>query len=402
MRRDNMPGHRGGRSCRIRCGVCGKSVHSLIINEHTQTHSSDLNINLEANSLSSQSVGDSQSVEPEDNEIVDMIREHQTLLQDYVKHGPILSQYNYQIHRLSANEIIHHFKKVFKDQKNAFKINASIGVILYNRTNDELALYTSSRNNQLLLETPQLIRNSTDKASFIAKVNELDLIDRLSRPTSSWVFAAVTNITFYVYKLDGIMIGAPIILPDYLLTNKGMYSLTKNRRGEEFSDKKCLFRCLALHQGANINGLETKTKSLLNEYVTKFGIQNFEGVTIDQLQDISKHFSIGIRVYEQTPDKKTNLLFRSTLDTNLMYLNLYQDHFSYIFNIHKYSRFYRCEKCDKIWDHHGTYLRHTKVCEKGIRKIYKGGTFNLKPTIFEQLETQGVFIPQSERYFPYR
>ena len=401
MRNDNIKKHRGGRFCRIRCDICAKSVHSSDIKEHRDTHLSDLNISLQSDSLLSQSLEDTTGT-PEDSNIVDIIAEHQAIIGDYEKHGLLLSQYNYEIHRLSHHEIIHHFKKVFKVQKNAFKINVSIGLILYNRQTEEYALYRSSRNNQLLLEKPKLIRNNTDKDAFVELVRNLDLIDRLSRPSSSWTFAAATNLTYYVYKLDGVLIGAPITLPDFLSNNKGLYSLMKNRRGEDFADKKCLFRCLALHQGASINKLETKTKSLLNEYVTKFGIQNFDGVTIDQLQDISQLFDVGIRVYEQTTDKKTNLLFRSTLDNNLMYLNLYQDHFSYIFNIQKYSRAYRCEKCDKIWNHHGSYVRHIKVCEKGIRKIYKGGTFTLKPTIFEELEILGIDIPQSERFFPYR
>ena len=41
-----------------------------------------------------------------------------------------------------------------------------------------------------------------------------------------------------------------------------------------------------------------------------------------------------------------------------MFLNLYLTHFSYIFDLAKYSKAYGCSKCDKIWSSRFRMNRH--------------------------------------------
>ena len=67
-----------------------------------------------------------------------------------------------------------------------------------------------------------------------------------------------------------------------------------------------------------------------------------------------------------------------------------------------YSRSYRCPNCSKLWDHSGNFLRHRKVCQKGTKRIYLNGIFEIKPNIFDRLEEDGVEIAKEDRIFPYR
>ena len=59
-------------------------------------------------------------------------------------------------------------------------------------------------------------------------------------------------------------------------------------------------------------------------------------------------------------------------------------------------------KCDKLFDRHGNYYRHTRSCEAGVKHKFVGGTFRVKPTVFDDLKMYGVDIPQSIRTYPYR
>ena len=84
-----------------------------------------------------------------------------------------------------------------------------------------------------------------------------------------------------------------------------------------------------------------------------------------------------------------------------MKLNLFENHFSYIFNFEKYSSVYHCQKCDVLWYHQNNYNQHIKHCQGQVSYTYKGGIFRLTPTIFEDLTELDIHVPESERFYPY-
>jgi hypothetical protein len=49
-----------------------------------------------------------------------------------------------------------------------------------------------------------------------------------------------------------------------------------------------------------------------------------------------------------------------------MNLNLYEDHFSYVSDMEKYSQSYPCLKCDRLWKHVGTLHRHERTCTGSV------------------------------------
>lgn len=399
-RSDHLERHQKSTRCRIRCDTCGARVIPNLLADHISEHSFNLNLNIE-HSRSRDSVT-SPYEEVVEEELSAIYKQFSRYISSKIKLGRLMDRYNIQISSLSISELVYQFKKVFRSQKNAFKVNISMGFILQHKTTGEYRFNWSSQNNQLLFDKPSLIRNSGDKEIFIRNLESLSLSSKFQRPSSEWIFVKVTNVEFFIYKLPGVAIGTFVQLPMHLLKNKGLNSLIKDKRGKTYNDKKCFFRCLALFFQTPINGLERRVNKLIKHYVVTASISNFDGVYLEQLEDISRIFKIPINVYIQNDNRETDLIFRSTLEGDkVLNINLYEDHFSFIKDLTLYSSSYRCKKCDKIWTKSGHFHRHIRICEAGVKKYYGKGAFTVKKSIFEELESAGILIEQKDRKFPY-
>ena len=107
------------------------------------------------------------------------------------------------------------------------------------------------------------ISNHTDIIGLFDKIVSLDLGETyyLRRPTSGWVLAGLPNIQIRVMRMHDIPIGAGVTLPPYIKRSKSIIGLTHHMsKGHIYNDNLCLFRCLALHYGAKVGGLEEKNK----------------------------------------------------------------------------------------------------------------------------------------------
>ena len=311
--------------------------------------------------------------------------------------------YNFQLHRLSVEEIKEHLLSVFRDQKTAFKLKISLAFILKNNEDQSLHFYYSSQNNQLLFTDPYFIGNLDDLKKLAHKIDELDLVSHVTYPCSKFSFVRITNVTFFLSKVLRSPIGTAGNFPAYLKNNKGLISLVAYR-GKPYQDHLCFFRCLALYQGARVTALEMKTKELFQQYLTETRLSeaDFKGISLNELEEASQIFDIGIFVFTQSESGITENLFRTLKEDNIMYLNLYGDHFSYIKNLCKFSRSFRCGQCNKVFPTAYRQRRHTATCDAATRDIYKGGAFEPNRTIFDQLRDYGIDIPVELRYFPYR
>lgn len=311
--------------------------------------------------------------------------------------------YNFQLHRLSVEEIKEHLLSVFRDQRTSFKLKISLAFILRNNEDQSLHFYYSSQNNQLLFSDPYFVGNLADLNKLTHKIDELDLLNHVTYPSSKFSFVRITNVTFFLSKLLSCPIGAASEFPTYLKNNKGLVSLV-SRKGKAYDDNLCFFRCLALFQGAKVTALENKTKKLFEQYITETRLTaaEFEGLSLHDLEDASRIFEIGIFVYSQNENDTTELVFRTLKEDNVLCLNLYKKHFSFIKDLKKFSRSFRCDQCNKLFPSAYRQRRHTATCDAATRDIYKGGTFEPNRTIFDQLEDFGVEIPVELHYFPYR
>ena len=390
--------HRGTSQCKMyECVRCGEKCPHLHRKDHLRAHTSE---GIAQRRPTADPVLPSYEI---DSEYVDIYTTYAKHIKPQIKKGRCTDVYNFQIGDFGVQSISTLARRVFDARANSFKISISLGVILKNNETNELSYYWPSQNNQLLVPTPTLIRNESDMAGLCDTILQKNLQNLVAYPNTKFTFVKCTNVSFYVTQLPGLLVGAPVVLPEHLLHNQGLYSLT-SRKGVQYTDNLCFFRALALHRGAKITSLELPAKQLLKEFCDSvpMDVKDFCGIGLDQLEDAANLFDVGINVYVQDEARNTDLVYRTVKQTNIMYLNLYIDHFSYVKDLDKYSSSFCCPKCRKIWTHHGNFKRHLKACDAGTRSIYANGVFALPQNVFEQLEVHGVEIPPHLRFFEHR
>ena len=125
-----------------------------------------------------------------------------------------------------------------------------------------------------------------------------------------------------------------------------------------------------------------KTKAMLKEYTSQ-NPKDFAGVKLDQLHELEDLFQVNIVVYElveleddfdnhlDEAEKQVDetvvvaRLVRRSLGKHgtTMYINLYDNHFSNISNLERYTHSYSCRKCHKMWKSNKQLQRHEATCE---------------------------------------
>ena len=304
-----------------------------------------------------------------------------------------------------------------------FKLNVSFGFILRNNETGQLQYYYASRNNDQVFEEPFQISTAADLQSVHQALQNLDVLEwvRQRRPNSKWVVEQVTNVTFFITKLRGHTIGRGTDLPAYLAENHGLVALDRNRQtGKIYIDNLCFFRALAVHNGCHPKNLERDAKHYYERYRETFPEKKkFCGVKLTELSDLENLFEVNLFVYcleptkpdgeegeedkGSTPEIAAQLIHRSLRHySSTLYLNLYQNHFSYIKDMKKYAKSYCCSRCGTYWRHVGMLNRHERTCEAKVCYQFPGGAYKTSPTIFQLLEDEGFTVPQHLKYFPYR
>ena len=335
----------------------------------------------------------------------DFVQENWASVRTHVVRGPIQKRYNRRLTGLDMRDLHDQLFLLFDQQTTAaFKVNVSFGFVLREKENDRLRYYHSSNNCcGRYLEEPSLITNRDDFESFLARIQESDILQWAiaQRPNSDWVCEHVTNATFFLNKIVHHPIGCVgVTLPDYLKHNKAIVGLEKDSHGVIYRDNLCLFRCLGLHLGR-------EAAALYAEY-TDTSVRHFAGVTLDDLHKVESKFETNVVVYQlvEIDNGKTmaELVRRSPAQyQETMYANLHESHYSYIQDIGKYCHSYRCRKCgDSLWKRPWELHRHESTCEAGVNRIYKGGVYRPPSSVFERLDDEGVVVSDSLRFYPYR
>ena len=177
-----------------------------------------------------------------------------------------------------------------------------------------------------------------------------------------------------------------------------------------------------MHNGCHTKNLERDTQYYYEKY-REVGIcgKKFHGVKITELDELEKLYEVNIQVYSlaptqthgstedeeneqnHTPDISTTLIRRSHRHyASTLYLNLHDKHFSYIKDLSRYSKSFCCSLCGKYWKNGFMLNRHKKTCDGKVHLKYPGGAYHVPKTIFDDLEDEGIIVPEEGRYFPYR
>ena len=181
--------------------------------------------------------------------------------------------------------IAHATEDIFQRQTNAFKMNLSFSFILQHRETGEFR-YHPAGNNNLLFNSPRLIRNQQDLENLLDHLAAKDFPSHLKdqRPNTKWVIERIVSLRIHlVMIMTTYPLGNPPKLSDYIKNNRFIIGLEKNERSITYKDHLCFFHCLAIGKyeftSHNCNG---KAKGLFNEYCTHFEVnpQDFKGVEL--------------------------------------------------------------------------------------------------------------------------
>ena len=257
---------------------------------------------------------------------------------------------------------------LWREQTSRIKLNCSVGCVLENKNSGELRYFHASSNNATVFVAPRLISKTSDLERFYDALLAEDLQELAirRRPSTEWKLRFLTNVSFYVFKLINMArIGGTEKLPRHIVKNKNIVSLADS------SDKLCFFKCVYLHKHPECERRAPLmgAKDLRHEFwVFSKIVTGEEGVTLDDLVTAEKCFNLKIIVLSLKPDGSSTVVWTSTRkEGDVIHLNLYGNHFSYICNIDGYAKTYACPTCGTCFDRLSNCRRHSCKSERASR-----------------------------------
>ena len=169
-----------------------------------------------------------------------------------------------------------------------------------------------------------------------------------------------------------------------------------------YKDHLCFFRCLAIgkYKFARHN-CNRKAKGLFDEYCDHFQVKpkNFEGVELDDFPELEKYFEVRLftMFLKEDGSAKTLYLSQASFPTKI-YMNVYENHSSYIKEIQMYSKQYICSRCDKLFRRMENLNQHQSKFDGTVKYVFLGGVYKNKLSVFEELEEMGVPVREEDKY----
>jgi hypothetical protein len=306
---------------------------------------------------SSHSEQDSNHFEQEPNhyeeELQGLLNQHRNVINTEDRLHPRQDVYNIRVSEtFTFYTLINRLRRIYQQQRNAFRINISFSCVLRNIETGELRFFYATSNTSVL-DALMLVNNAKTFRHFIDVLEAIDILERTRRqhPNSKWVFCSLVQALVTVTRLN-FPIGHPSQLPPYVINNKSIIALAFDRHtGEPYNDYLCLFRCLALHQGAGERHLHRATNSLFGCYLqeTSQDRDNFDGVDLSELDIVEGLFEVANNDYSIDEDSLAISIRRSVVEFPPMYVNLHENHFSFIKDISSFCHSFVCWKCSKIF-----------------------------------------------------
>nr|XP_039250892.1 uncharacterized protein LOC120328465 [Styela clava]XP_039250893.1 uncharacterized protein LOC120328465 [Styela clava]XP_039250895.1 uncharacterized protein LOC120328465 [Styela clava]XP_039250896.1 uncharacterized protein LOC120328465 [Styela clava]XP_039250897.1 uncharacterized protein LOC120328465 [Styela clava]XP_039250898.1 uncharacterized protein LOC120328465 [Styela clava]XP_039250899.1 uncharacterized protein LOC120328465 [Styela clava]XP_039250900.1 uncharacterized protein LOC1203 len=315
--------------------------------------------------------------------------------------------YNFRLLNSGFENAADSFRAIFDGQTSSFKISYSFGYILKNSsidTENQFRYFHPSPNEGAIIE-PQIITSEREFLRFMDFVDTTMGLEwaRCQKPTSSDKVESVTNICFFVNKTNFNLIGCPVSLPDFIKNSKFVLSLDKYYN-IPYTDKLCMFRCLAILRDPSKNNFVKDTEVAAQRFAQFTGKDPSEGVSILDLDKIEDCFQVRVNVFSLLNSDTAIVIRRSqfTNSTDTLNVNLYQNHFSYITDIKGYAKNYRCETCQKLWHCLWKLNRHSSNCSLHQKEKFISGVYENQKTVFERLEDFNINIPLNQQYYPFR
>ena len=164
------------------------------------------------------------------------------------------------------------------------------------------------------------------------------------------------------------------------------------------NDNFCFFRCVKHHRG-NIK----KVKEYVHIWKKKRNISNeisFPGVRMNDISELEICFNVKIMVYCLNSNGTVSLIYNSLSDNDdVMYLNLYDNHFSYITNFEKLVKRFQCDKCLKLFKRQWNLKRHYANCYDRTKYSFPGGFYSNSTTLFDKLKSLNIHVPLDCQFY---
>ena len=298
--------------------------------------------------------------------------------------------------------------EIYNSEEYAFRINVAFGIILQNIITGEYRFFRPYMNNLL----PELfyIHKREDLEKIYNRFESIDIqyfITGAPQDTK-WRPALLTNARWYVYKLPRFRLGNGKNISQYLKKKRCVISLEKSYNGTKlYKDNLCIFRCLAYHRHSflykqNETLFHEKTVEYENEFKSfiKCTETKFDGFETKNIPFFEDCFKINVNIFCLQEDDIARAVYKSLgrfKDT--MYVNINNDHLSYITNINTFSSKYACIKCDKLFKTKFHLARHNSSCDNRNNLKFLGGFYSPTKTIFEKLELNDFHVEKRDRFF---
>ena len=179
------------------------------------------------------------------------------------------------------------FLEEFDRLQKRFKINFSHSLILEHKETGEFSFFHASANNNAVLERPRLISDKKGFLVFVQSLKHHDLLEHVKqqRPSTKFAVVCILSTSFYFYHMRDFPIGClQDNVPEFKTNNPFLHTLQRAPKQCAYSDNLCFFRCLALHEGLSLAGLEHAAKNRCMSWIRRKGmnpLDTFPGVKLD-------------------------------------------------------------------------------------------------------------------------
>ena len=218
-------------------------------------------------------------------------------------------------------------------------------------------------------------------------------LEHRRRSDTKWVYER-TKIVYAKVILDRhpLFLGRGC-LPDWLRNKRGVLSL------DTYNDKRCLFRCIAVHWGAHVKRNIRKTMELERSFFTQRpGLRG--RLTSRHLPLLEQHFKQGIVAYTVQPNSDFILTHLPAnydrVGRPVLTMGLYAGHAFLIQDLAQVARSYTCGICQARFTKSCHLMRHTTSrCTGGQTKIVcPNNRIQFPPSAYEK-----AFYPEARCSF---
>lgn len=400
---------------RFQCHFCRKAFQTKsYLNTHiSQTHIVQRGGNLD----------DITDPEPASNPIdplEQLCRDKASSIKTYFRHQRLVNIFNFRLVS-QTQELKAALAEMWDSNiENQCKVQCSFGYVLRHRSNNDLRYFHSCQNNSPVLQMPRVVKSRSELMQLADYLSSIDWqsVALNQRPNSSWILQLLTNLTFYLTKLPFVKFGCARTVPAYLKRNKSLQTLVACN-GRRYMDNLCFFRALALKLYCQCRSktkrcrcfpsLESKVSDLFHTYAAHASMNvsksEFEGVSLEMLNELEELFEISINVFKLKKSGKT-LLIRSSHTSHacILNLNVYKHHFCYIQNLSMFSKCFECSICSAVFSGKRRLTQHQKCCAKSkTNKVYPHDCFRPPKTIYDVLQSEAeICVPVERQFYPFR